>query len=94
MTEQKPGTEPATPKAASSNSAVAATTTQAKVHRITQWSPIWIVPLLAVLIGLWMLVYTYQNQGPQLTLLASNAEGIIFAAKQPSQKPAASMSAK
>lgn len=77
MTEQKPGTEPATPKAASSNSAVAATTTQAKVHRITQWSPIWIVPLLAVLIGLWMLVYTYQNQGPQLTLLASNAEGII-----------------
>jgi len=24
-----------------------------------------------------MLVYTYQNQGPQLTLLASNAEGII-----------------
>lgn len=77
MTEQKRGTEPATPKAASSNSAVAATTTQAKVHRITQWSPIWIVPLLAVLIGLWMLVYTYQNQGPQLTLLASNAEGII-----------------
>lgn len=77
MTEQKSGTEPANPKAASSNSAVAAPVTQAKVHRITQWSPIWIVPLLAVLIGLWMLVYTYQNQGPQLTLLASNAEGII-----------------
>ena len=71
MTEQKPGTQAATPNAASSGS------TQAKVHRITQWSPIWIVPLVAVLIGLWMLVYTYQNQGPQLTLLASNAEGII-----------------
>ncbi len=75
MTEQKPGTEPATPKAALSGSPGSAT--QAKVHRITQWSPIWIVPLVAVLIGLWMLVYTYQNQGPQLTLLASNAEGII-----------------
>jgi paraquat-inducible protein B len=71
VTEQKPGTQAAAPNAASSGS------TQAKVHRITQWSPIWIVPLLAVLIGLWMLVYTYQNQGPQLTLLASNAEGII-----------------
>lgn len=77
MTEQKPGTQAATPNAASSGSTGAGSATQAKVHRITQWSPIWIVPLVAVLIGLWMLVYTYQNQGPQLTLLASNAEGII-----------------
>ena len=77
MTEQKPGTQAATPNAASSGSTGAGPATQAKVHRITQWSPIWIVPLVAVLIGLWMLVYTYQNQGPQLTLLASNAEGII-----------------
>lgn len=50
---------------------------QAKVRKITQWSPIWIVPVVAVLIGAWMLVYTYKNQGPTLTLLASNAEGII-----------------
>ena len=50
---------------------------KAKVRKITQWSPIWIVPVVAVLIGAWMLVYTYQNQGPTLTLLASNAEGII-----------------
>jgi len=77
VTEQKPGTQAATPNAASSGSTGAGPATQAKVHRITQWSPIWIVPLVAVLIGLWMLVYTYQNQGPQLTLLASNAEGII-----------------
>lgn len=65
MSEQKPGQAPH------------GTKVQAKVHQITQWSPIWIVPLVAVLIGCWMLVYTYQNQGPQITLLATNAEGIV-----------------
>lgn len=50
---------------------------KARVRKITQWSPIWIVPVVAVLIGAWMLVYTYKNQGPTLTLLANNAEGII-----------------
>ncbi|MBU2428701.1 MAG: intermembrane transport protein PqiB [Gammaproteobacteria bacterium] len=50
---------------------------KARVRKITQWSPIWIVPVVAVLIGAWMLVYTYKNQGPTLTLLASNAEGIV-----------------
>ncbi len=76
MTEQKPGASSAGNTAAteprSPNKGV-----QARVHRITQWSPIWIVPLVAVLIGIWMLIYTYQNQGPMVTLLASNAEGII-----------------
>jgi len=50
---------------------------KARVRKITQWSPIWIVPVVAVLIGAWMLVYTYKNQGPTLTLLAGTAEGII-----------------
>jgi paraquat-inducible protein B len=35
------------------------------------------VPVAAVLIGSWMLYHTFQNQGPTVTLLASNAEGII-----------------
>jgi len=50
---------------------------QATVRKISQWSPIWIVPVAAVLIGSWMLYHTFQNQGPTVTLLASNAEGII-----------------
>lgn len=50
---------------------------QAKVRKITQWSPIWIVPVVAVLIGGWMLYHTYKNQGATLTLLASNAEGLV-----------------
>ena len=50
---------------------------QATVRKISQWSPIWIVPVAAVLIGSWMLYHTFQNQGPTVTLLASNAEGIV-----------------
>lgn len=55
-----------------SNSAI-----QAKVRKISQWSPIWIVPVIAVLIGCWMLFHTFSNRGATLTLLASNAEGVI-----------------
>ncbi len=50
---------------------------QANIRKISQWSPIWIVPVAAVLIGSWMLYHTFKNQGPTVTLLASNAEGII-----------------
>ncbi len=49
----------------------------AKVRPIRQWSPIWVVPLAAVLIGMWMLYNHYQQQGALLTLLASDAEGIV-----------------
>jgi paraquat-inducible protein B len=49
----------------------------AKVRRIKDWSPIWFVPVMAVLIGLWMLVHSYQNQGATLTLIVSDAEGIV-----------------
>lgn len=55
-----------------SNSAV-----QAKVRKISQWSPIWIVPVVAVLIGSWMLFHTFSNRGATLTLLASSAEGVV-----------------
>lgn len=45
--------------------------------KIRQMSPIWIVPFLAVAIGLWMLYYTQTNQGPVITLYTPNAEGIV-----------------
>lgn len=50
---------------------------QAKVRKISQWSPIWIVPVAAVLIGSWMLFHSLKNQGAVVTLLASNAEGLV-----------------
>lgn len=39
-------------------------------------SPIWIVPLVAVLIGLWMLYDNLSGLGPTITLQMENAEGI------------------
>lgn len=50
---------------------------QAKVRKISQWSPIWIVPVVAVLIGGWMLFHSFSNRGATLTLLASSAEGVV-----------------
>ena len=49
----------------------------AKVRPIRQWSPIWVVPLAAVMIGVWMLYNHYQQQGALLTLFAKDAEGIV-----------------
>lgn len=49
----------------------------ARVERITRWSPIWIVPLITVLIGVWLLVYHYRHQGPVVMLLTNNADGIV-----------------
>lgn len=49
----------------------------AKISRIRQLSPIWVVPIAAVLIGLWMLYNHQQQQGALLTLLTADAEGIV-----------------
>ncbi|MFC3395808.1 intermembrane transport protein PqiB [Brenneria rubrifaciens] len=48
----------------------------ADVETIKRWSPVWIVPIVTVLIGAWILFYHFSNQGPQITLVAQNAEGI------------------
>ncbi|WP_423185664.1 intermembrane transport protein PqiB [Alishewanella sp. d11] len=50
---------------------------QAKIKHIRQWSPIWIVPIAALLIGAWMLFNHFQQQGEMLLLIAEDAEGII-----------------
>tara|TARA_R110002126_G_scaffold33382_18_gene104495 strand:+ start:274 stop:1947 length:1674 start_codon:yes stop_codon:yes gene_type:complete len=53
------------------------TPVKANVRVIKQWSPIWVVPVAAVLIGLWMLFSHFQQQGDLLLLLAEDAEGIV-----------------
>ncbi len=53
-------------------------TPQAEAHisKLKSWSPVWIIPIITILIGAWILFYHYSNQGPQVTLIAYNAEGI------------------
>ncbi|UYU33212.1 intermembrane transport protein PqiB [Siccibacter colletis] len=48
----------------------------AKVQKVRNWSPVWIFPIVTALIGAWILFYHYSNQGPEVTLITTNAEGI------------------
>lgn len=41
-----------------------------------RFSPIWIVPIVAILIGAWLVYDNYRSRGPQVTLVMANAEGI------------------
>ncbi|KJG10967.1 intermembrane transport protein PqiB [Photobacterium kishitanii] len=50
--------------------------TEAKVQRLKQVSPIWIVPLVALGIGIWMFVQYLNSQGPVITIRLPNASGI------------------
>ncbi|MEB2756428.1 intermembrane transport protein PqiB [Citrobacter freundii] len=49
---------------------------EAKVQKVKNWSPVWIFPIVTALIGVWVLFYHYSHQGPQVTLITTNAEGI------------------
>ncbi|WP_428943590.1 intermembrane transport protein PqiB [Pantoea sp. FN060301] len=48
----------------------------AKEGESKRWSLVWIVPVATLLIGGGTLFYHYSQQGPAVTLLAENAEGI------------------
>ncbi|MDF7681256.1 intermembrane transport protein PqiB [Enterobacteriaceae bacterium ESL0689] len=49
---------------------------EANVQKVKNWSPVWIFPIITVLIGAWILFYHYSHQGPAVTLITTNAEGI------------------
>lgn len=45
--------------------------------REQRWpSPVWLIPLTAILIGLWLLLQAWYQQGPTLTVQFNSAEGI------------------
>lgn len=49
---------------------------KASIQQIKRWSPVWIIPLVTILIGAWILFYHFSRQGPEVTLFTTNAEGI------------------
>ncbi|WP_077999224.1 intermembrane transport protein PqiB [Edwardsiella tarda] len=49
----------------------------AQIERIKRWSPVWIIPILTALIGAWIIFYHFSHQGPEVTLITQNAEGIV-----------------
>jgi paraquat-inducible protein B len=52
------------------------TDAQATVNHKRRLSTVWIVPIVALAIGIWMLIYTIQSQGPEITIVFPTAEGI------------------
>ena len=45
--------------------------------RKRRWpSPIWLLPLIALLIGLWLLYQNWYKTGPTIVVQFTNAEGI------------------
>jgi len=45
--------------------------------RQTSLSPVWIVPIVALLIGVWLVYDNLSSRGPQITLEIADAEGIV-----------------
>ncbi|MCL1039027.1 intermembrane transport protein PqiB [Shewanella submarina] len=49
---------------------------EAKVQQVKGISAIWIVPIVALLIGAWMVYFHMSNQGPVITIMFESAEGM------------------
>lgn len=49
----------------------------ARVRSNRRISPVWIVPLAALVIGAWTLVQSYLSQGPQVRVEFATAEGLV-----------------
>ncbi|HGJ5875259.1 MAG TPA: intermembrane transport protein PqiB [Arsenophonus sp.] len=49
---------------------------QAKTSKLKSWSPIWIIPIITIFIGAWILIYHFSHLGPEVTLITYNAEGV------------------
>lgn len=52
----------------------------AQKKRATILSAVWLIPLLALLVGIWLLVGTLRNSGPNIVLYTDNADGLVAGA--------------
>ncbi|NLQ16757.1 intermembrane transport protein PqiB [Marinomonas sp. M1K-6] len=55
---------------------MADSTKQVEGMRKVRFNSIWLVPLIAVLVAGWMLYQNWSSQGPMITLVAANADGL------------------
>ena len=49
---------------------------QATVSSGRRFPVIWLVPIVALVLGIWMVVYTVMTEGPEVTITFSTATGI------------------
>lgn len=65
--------EPKQKNEANSNDTVAVEARVSPVHRV---SKVWLIPIVALLIGSWMVYQTWANQGPLVKIFFETAEGL------------------
>ncbi|GAL15448.1 paraquat-inducible protein B [Vibrio astriarenae] len=49
---------------------------EANIGKTKGISSVWIIPFVAVLVGVWMLFQYVSSRGPEITLILSDASGI------------------
>ncbi len=50
--------------------------TEATISRARRIPAIWLVPIVALLLGIWMVIYAFTSEGPEITVVFSTAQGI------------------
>jgi paraquat-inducible protein B len=53
------------------------TTATPEIRKGMAFNPVWIIPLLALVLGAYMIVYTWMTEGPEITVAFETAEGLV-----------------
>ena len=53
------------------------TTEHAEVNQGRRISAIWVIPLLALVLGIYMVVHTWMTEGPDITIAFKTASGLV-----------------
>jgi paraquat-inducible protein B len=52
------------------------TTAQPEIRKDRAFNPIWLIPALAVVLGVWMVVHSWMTEGPEIQIAFETAEGL------------------
>jgi paraquat-inducible protein B len=52
------------------------TTVKPEIRKGKAFNPIWVIPILAVVLGVWMVVHTWMTEGPEISIAFDTAEGL------------------
>ncbi len=52
------------------------TTAQAEIRKGNSFNPIWLIPIIAVVLGVWMLVHSWMTEGPEIQITFNTAAGL------------------
>ena len=53
------------------------TTAQAEIEEGRGFNAIWIIPIVALVLGIYMVIHTWMTEGPEITIAFDTAEGLV-----------------